>query len=77
MDTSVKKSQKLTADIFDQIRSTLSNGKGTLPYRIITAEKMVDSIIKAMGNLNGATQEMKDDLHKALMPFFLKASHKK
>lgn len=77
MDTSVQKSQKLTADIFNQIRSTLSHGKGSLPYRIITAEKMVDSVIATMGNLGGATQEMKDDLHKALMPFFLRAAKKK
>lgn len=77
MNTSVKKSQKMTAEIFEQIRNTLTHGKGSLPYRIITAEKMVESVIAAMGNLGGATQEMKDDLHKALMPFFLRAAKKK
>lgn len=77
MNTSVKKSQKMTAEIFEQIRNTLTHGKGSLPYRIITAEKMVESVIAAMGNLGGATQEMKDNLHKALMPFFLRAAKKK
>ncbi len=77
MNTSVKKSQKMTAEIFEQIRNNLSRGKGALPYRIITAEKMVDSVIAAMGNIGGATQEMKDDLHKTLMPFFLLAAKKK
>lgn len=77
MNTGMKKSQKMTAEIFEQIRNNLSRGKGALPYRIITAEKMVDSVIAAMGNIGGATQEMKDDLHKALMPFFLLAAKKK
>lgn len=77
MNTGMKKSQKMTAEIFEQIRNNLSRGKGALPYRLITAEKMVDSVIAAMGNIGGATQEMKDDLHKALMPFFLLAAKKK
>jgi transcriptional regulator with XRE-family HTH domain len=77
MNTGMKKSQKMTAEIIEQIRNNLSRGKGALPYRIITAEKMVDSVIAAMGNIGGATQEMKNDLHKALMPFFLLAAKKK
>ncbi len=39
MYTGMKKSQKMTAEIFEQIRNNLSRGKGSLPYRIITAEK--------------------------------------
>ncbi len=77
MITGIKKTQKMTAEIFEQIKLNLSKGKGTLPYRIITAEKMVDAVIAAIGDIDGTTQEMKDNLHDALMPFFLNAAGNK
>ena len=72
VDTDFSHSKKLTQETFADIRQSLAKGGGSLSYRRITAEKIADAVVDQIGNFDGITQEMKDNLRNALIPIFIK-----
>lgn len=71
-DTDFSHSRKLTQETFEDIRQSLVKSGGSLSYKRITAENLAKAVVGSLDKFDGVTQEMKDNLFKALLPIFMK-----